>query len=224
MPNVFEVRDERHGESRGVYRTSAEAFAAVSRLAALPWDSPLNRAPCTSWRTCGRHYEILEREPEPPMQVASRTDVLTMSASGLEWSHPSRDDEERRGAHLATDLARTVPVLASWEPPDEAAGLRYAALGSLASTVSGIGVEEVARLSSLFDVFERCLVDNPTERNVLVVGFLEALQNGEINSGRDPARWEAMLGPHTLIAWRALIDLWAGRGDREKLLEVIGSE
>jgi hypothetical protein len=47
-----------------------------------------NVAPCTSWRTCGRLYEIVEYDDsERPWKELGRTQVLEINALGLRWIH-----------------------------------------------------------------------------------------------------------------------------------------
>jgi hypothetical protein len=118
---------------------------------------------------------------------------------------------------MALALAETTPALEAWLPSDLAAGLPYVELGDLASTVSAFDRRAPHDWSKLFAEMERQIVEDPERRELLAVGFLETLQNVELNKGRDLARWEPLLGPQTLAAWRDVIDYWASgpRGSRD---------
>jgi len=124
---------------------------------------------------------------------------------------------------VALDLARTTPRLASWAPPKDAQGLPYVELGSLAATVSLVDSgDDSTDWSPLFAEIEHRLTRRPDERNVIALGFLETLQNVELNSARDLARWEPILGPETRSIWVALVAMWAGRIGRDAFLATVG--
>lgn len=110
---------------------------------------------------------------------------------------------------LARVLADTTPAIEAWQPSDLSVGLPYAELGDLATTVSALDAEAPQDWSRLFAEVERQIVRDPGSRELLVTGFLEALQNVQLNAGHDLARWEPLLGPQTLAAWHDVIDLWA---------------
>lgn len=58
-----------------------------SPLAGIPWDQEPNRAPCSSWRTCGRNYELIEYEAgSGPWKLLGRTFAFEVSAEGVRWS------------------------------------------------------------------------------------------------------------------------------------------
>ncbi len=57
---MFVIEDEAHAEWFGEFPTLEAATAELRRLKELPWDEAPNVAPCTSWRTCGRTYEVVE--------------------------------------------------------------------------------------------------------------------------------------------------------------------
>ena len=54
------IEDELHAEHSGEFATQAEAIAELIRRTEIPWDKQPNQAPCMSWQTCGRHYELVE--------------------------------------------------------------------------------------------------------------------------------------------------------------------
>lgn len=86
MPKCFVIEDERHSEQMGKYASLDHAWAELERLAAIAWDQRPNVAPCTSWQTCGRTYEIIEYESSStPWQELSRVVCLDVSVNGVVW-------------------------------------------------------------------------------------------------------------------------------------------
>jgi hypothetical protein len=84
---VFSIEDEIHAEHLGEFASFDEAVAEPRRLANIPWDRAPNVAPCTSWKTCGREYVVIESDDShPPGKVLRRTPVLEVSASGAKWA------------------------------------------------------------------------------------------------------------------------------------------
>lgn len=85
---MFVIQDESHAETQdGKFQTRRQAIVELERRAAIPWDKEPNKPPCTSWRTCGRHYEIVEFDDSTsPWKELSRELVLVISAAGVEWS------------------------------------------------------------------------------------------------------------------------------------------
>lgn len=84
----FRIEDEIHAELVGGEFTSFEAaLAEVRNLAAIPWGEPPNRAPCQSWKTCGRRYEIVEYDvsTRPHWTERSRISVVDVMSDGLKW-------------------------------------------------------------------------------------------------------------------------------------------
>jgi hypothetical protein len=57
---MFVIWDEAHDERHGRFQTREEAVVELQRRAAIPWNEEPNRAPCTTWRNCGRRYELVE--------------------------------------------------------------------------------------------------------------------------------------------------------------------
>jgi hypothetical protein len=82
----FEIYDEVHAESQSHHDTFESAITELKRMAQIPWDQEPNQAPCTSWKTCGRRYEIIEYDitttPERPLR---RVPALEISAQGVVW-------------------------------------------------------------------------------------------------------------------------------------------
>jgi len=82
----FVIEDEFHAEWMGEFTSEEEALTELRRRAQLPWDQPPNRAPCMSWRTCGREYCVLEfDDTQKPWKELRRTRVLEVSALEVTW-------------------------------------------------------------------------------------------------------------------------------------------
>lgn len=81
------IEDELHAEVLGEFPDMTHAIAELRRYAEIPWNEPPNRAPCTSWRTCGRAYEVIEYDDSAtPGREVCRTMMLEVSADGVKWS------------------------------------------------------------------------------------------------------------------------------------------
>jgi hypothetical protein len=87
----FVIEDESHDEPQGEFATAGDALAELRRRAEIPWDHDPNRAPCQSWQTCGRRYELVEFDDrDTPRKELRRELVLEISADGIEWHRDSR--------------------------------------------------------------------------------------------------------------------------------------
>ena len=83
---MFVIEDEWHAEHIANYETREGALAELRRLAGTPWNMAPNRCPCTSWRTCGRRYHIVEYDTSPePWRRLSDAKLLDVSAKGPDW-------------------------------------------------------------------------------------------------------------------------------------------
>lgn len=83
---MFLIEDERHAERIGEFNSREDALAELQRLAGIPWDKEPNLAPCGSWATCGRSYEIIEYDTsQKPWRELDRTLTLQVSADGISW-------------------------------------------------------------------------------------------------------------------------------------------
>ncbi|HYC99972.1 MAG TPA: hypothetical protein VEB22_01995 [Phycisphaerales bacterium] len=81
------IEDDIHCELDGPYPTVDEAVAELRRRATIAWDAPPNQAPCTSWKTCGREYYVVEYRGEgDSAEVLRRLHVLGISAKGVVWA------------------------------------------------------------------------------------------------------------------------------------------
>ena len=84
---MFLIEDETHAEPQGEFVTYDLALAELRRRAAAPWDQPPNAAPCSSWRTCGRAYVIVEYETTTvPWREIRRLPVFEISSEGVVWA------------------------------------------------------------------------------------------------------------------------------------------
>jgi hypothetical protein len=86
MPVLFVIEDEAHAEQCSEHTTLAEAVDRLKQLSVLPWDAEPNLAPCTSWKTCGRRYEIIEYDTTSlPWKERRRIPALEINAKGVHW-------------------------------------------------------------------------------------------------------------------------------------------
>ena len=84
---MFVVSDELHDETAGEFSSLQDAIEKVRHLAAIAWDHEPNRAPCTSWRTCGRNYEIVEFDDSTrPWREMRRLRAVEIDAAGIRWA------------------------------------------------------------------------------------------------------------------------------------------
>jgi len=81
----FEIYDERHAEPMSDHGSFEAALAELARLARIPWNEEPNQAPCMSWKTCGRSYELIEYDPSTkPATTVRHIAALDVSAQGAE--------------------------------------------------------------------------------------------------------------------------------------------
>mgnify|MGYP003386577558 CR=1 FL=1 len=87
MARLYKIDDEFHADLlAGDYASFEAALAEIHRVAALPWDSEPNQAPCINWRNCGRLYQIVEYETSGPYWVEIReVPVMGISHEGVVW-------------------------------------------------------------------------------------------------------------------------------------------
>ncbi len=85
---MFILEDEIHCEQEQ-FATFELALAKAQWLAQIPWDERPNRAPCTSWRTCGRDYCIVEAERDETTgswAFGQTLPIFEISAQGILWA------------------------------------------------------------------------------------------------------------------------------------------
>lgn len=86
MPSIFVIEDQKHAELIGEFALLQEAWAELDRLSVIPWGTRPNVAPCQSWHTCGRDYEILEYETSStPWTLLRQIAGLEINAKGVAW-------------------------------------------------------------------------------------------------------------------------------------------
>ncbi len=86
MQKIFVIEDEMHSDHIGEFETFETALEELRRIASINWDENPNRAPCQSWVTCGRDYEIVEyNKAMVPWAEIRRIPVLSVSAKEVRW-------------------------------------------------------------------------------------------------------------------------------------------
>lgn len=100
------IEDDLHAELIAEHDTLASAIAELERLALVPWDEAPNLAPCQSWRTCGRKYEIVEYETSTaPWQKLRRLAALEVDAKGPVWARGFSGPDGRKDGGRDQDKA-----------------------------------------------------------------------------------------------------------------------
>jgi hypothetical protein len=91
--------------------------------------------------------------------------------------------------------------------------LPYTHLGDLATfLVDRIEADQTEAFASVFAELENLLAQaDSRNRDLLIVGFLEDLQNISLNRGVALDRWAVWLGGLAKDAWMAIRELWSGK-------------
>ena len=76
------IQDEFHCERQWEYNSFNEALLEIERISKLPYDIEPNICPCTSWKTCGRDYIIIEYENGVEIK---RSEILEIWADWIKW-------------------------------------------------------------------------------------------------------------------------------------------
>jgi hypothetical protein len=87
MTKVVLIQDDRHSElQKTEYASFQEAVEELRRRAAIPWNEPRNRCPCTA--NCGREYAVREFEKvePPPWKSLRKTVVVKVTRAGVVWN------------------------------------------------------------------------------------------------------------------------------------------
>ena len=81
---MYTIYDDIHSEYVADFATFDDAIDAIRSYSSQPWDVPPNRAPCKSWKKCGRRLHILEF---PDKEVISTYDlkVCEIRSTGVNW-------------------------------------------------------------------------------------------------------------------------------------------
>jgi hypothetical protein len=83
---MYVIEDEIHAEQQGEFATRDQAIEELKRRAAIPWNEAPNLAPCMSWQTCGRHYDLVEYDSATtPWKETKRERILEVSTAGTKW-------------------------------------------------------------------------------------------------------------------------------------------
>ena len=86
MSSRFIIEDESHAEWHSEHPSLFDAAEELKRLAGIPWDQRPNVAPCQSWKTCGRKYEVVEYDSaKTPWRELRRLPALEINAKGVLW-------------------------------------------------------------------------------------------------------------------------------------------
>lgn len=89
---MFVIEDDWHAEPQGEYPDVATAWAELEQRSTIPWDHAPNIAPCVSWRTCGRSYELNEYDTSVlPWGRVRQISVLEIDSKGVRWMARSSD-------------------------------------------------------------------------------------------------------------------------------------
>jgi hypothetical protein len=91
---MFIIEDEWHAEPLdGQFETREQAIDELRRVAAIPWNEAPNRAPCTSWMTCGRRYELIEYDDTASSWTQiSRAFAMEISGDGVRCAEASNPE------------------------------------------------------------------------------------------------------------------------------------
>jgi hypothetical protein len=117
---------------------------------------------------------------------------------------------------LPSHLAATIPdVYQRWDSEVRTSGIGadepYNQMAVLARVLVANRADVTAGLADLFNVFEDELAAaDPGARDLLIVGFLEDLQNASLHANVSLAWWRTWFGPLTGEAWTAVEELWSG--------------
>lgn len=81
---MFTIEDNWHCELKGNFPTFDLALAQIREWAKLPWNEEPNLAPCMSWPTCGRFYDIVESKYEG-REFVRATPIVQIDSKGVRW-------------------------------------------------------------------------------------------------------------------------------------------
>jgi hypothetical protein len=113
-------------------------------------------------------------------------------------------------------MAATIPVVRDrWDADVRVAGIGvdepYNQMTVLAQVLVANHADLTDDLARLFDAFENHLAAaDPGARNLLIVGFLEDLQNASLHANLSLDWWSDWFGPLTREAWSTVQALWSG--------------
>ena len=87
MTRIFQIEDQTHAEPQvGNYKSYQDALSELKRRAQIPWNKKPNQCPCSSWKTCGRDFSIIEYDiSSTPWKELSCQSILKISSKGIKW-------------------------------------------------------------------------------------------------------------------------------------------
>jgi len=78
------IEDQIHCEWIWKYNSISDATSELQRLLKLPWNKDKNLAPCMSYKTCGREYELIEYNIKWDIwDEVSRYPIFDIKSSGI---------------------------------------------------------------------------------------------------------------------------------------------
>jgi hypothetical protein len=96
---MFIIEDEIHSELMGEFESFEKALLELKRISKTPWDQEPNRAPCTSWKTCGRSYEIIEFDNSKiPWKEIRRSYILEIKQNKIKWEKEYQEENQIKNA------------------------------------------------------------------------------------------------------------------------------
>lgn len=91
---MFVIEDEIHAEWCGEFTTFQEALSELQSRSKVQWDQQPNVCPCSSWKSCGREYSIVEFDTSiEPWRQIKRTPILNISSKGTVWVKGSENND-----------------------------------------------------------------------------------------------------------------------------------
>lgn len=132
-----------------------------------------------------------------------------------DWDSIPIDDQAMAAIGYIRDLVPGVP-----DPTDTSIGLAY----PMAADTAWFLCDELVRANTDYfpRLFERVedMVSRGTQRvrNLVIIGFLEDLQNATLQADLPLDAWNRWLGSNTLAMWLAVNAYWSG--DDEALARV----
>ncbi len=109
-------------------------------------------------------------------------------------------------------IIAACPALASRLKADEDDG-PYTVAGNVAhQLVAGMTAGDTEAFAGLFRAIEgQLIVASAADRDLIIVGLFEDLQNVSMNRGVTLDSWRPLLGPLTAEAWDVLAAMWSGK-------------
>ena len=84
--DMFTIEDTRHSHLWLNYSTFELALAEIQRRVSMPWDAEPNKAPCTSWRTCGCSYVVNKWDITiTPFKRLKTTSIVEIDSEAVRW-------------------------------------------------------------------------------------------------------------------------------------------